>query len=285
MKTLGPVLFIGAALALCLCGCSKPICTAAANGDVAEVKRILAKDPTQADGSCDYSRGYRPVQLAAENGHAEIVILLLDAGAATAYNNYSLMELAARNGHNAVVAVLLKRGLSINGNRSSSPLQAAAAAGRAGTVEFLLEHGANISEPRDDGCTALHYAALHGHPPAITVLLDRGANIEITDNNGWTPLFYAAAGGTPEAVAALLSRGAKVNARSKRGWTPLMRAVANGHATVLPVLLAHGADLNARNDEQDTALTLAEKENKPAIAAALREAASITNLTITVPQP
>ena len=259
-------LFALTVMALCLCGCSRnAMLSAAEKGDVKKVKRLLAKEPALAD-ACEYlAQGRSAIHLAAQNGHAEVVAALLEAGARTNYSH--LMELAASHGHTSVMEVLLERGFSVHGDMLGSPLLSAAASGQLAAAEFLLAHGTDVNEQderRDGGCTALHYAALHGQSEMVTMLLAHGANIELQTGAGATPFFYAAAGGQPKAAEILLVNGAKVDARSKDGWTPLMRTIANGHTNVLPLLFAHGADVNARNDNQDTALTLAvEKTYNP----------------------
>ena len=249
------------AMTLCLCGCSRnAMLSAAEKGDAKKVNRLLAKDPALAN-ACEYiAQGRSATHLAAQNGHAEVVAALLEAGARTNYSH--LMELAASHGHTSVMEVLLEKGFSVHGDMLGSPLLTAAAGGQLAAAEFLLAHGTDVNEQdqrRNDGCAALHYAALHGKPTMVTTLLAHGANIELQNNGGWTPLLHAAAGGNPEAVEVLLKNGANVNARSKRGLTPFLRAVANGHPNVLPALIAHGADVNARDDDQDTALTIAVK--------------------------
>ncbi|RPB22051.1 ankyrin, partial [Terfezia boudieri ATCC MYA-4762] len=58
------------------------------------------------------------LHLAAENGHLEVVKVLLDKGATmdatTWYKNRTALHMAAENGHLEVVKVLLDKGATIN---------------------------------------------------------------------------------------------------------------------------------------------------------------------------
>ena len=79
---------------------------------------------------------------------------------------------AAQNGHVQIVELLLKRGAYINLQTSCgiTALNAAAYYGRERMVEMLLQHGAEIG-------TALVYSAHGGKERVVDLLLRRGAEI------------------------------------------------------------------------------------------------------------
>lgn len=73
-------------------------------GDLDQVKQLLleGQDPNQAD-----DEGYSALQAAAENGHLEIVKLLVGKGAQVAYKSeYTALQLAEMAGNTDVVEYL-----------------------------------------------------------------------------------------------------------------------------------------------------------------------------------
>ena len=63
-------------------------------------------------------------------------------------------------------------------------------------VRLLLDRGANIEEPNDEGYTALMEAAREGHEDVVELLLDRTAEVnQQTEETGETALTLAACGG------------------------------------------------------------------------------------------
>jgi tetratricopeptide (TPR) repeat protein len=55
-------------------------------------------------------------------------------------------------------------------------------------VRLLLEFGANVNQPMDDGDTPIHMAYYRGNKEAIQLLLEYGANINAVNQKGKTPL-------------------------------------------------------------------------------------------------
>jgi ankyrin repeat protein len=60
-------------------------------------------------------------------------------------------------------------------------LHCAAVYGKLAVVKLLLDRGANIEVPANDGKTVLHWAIDYGDEDVVELLLDRGSNIEATD--------------------------------------------------------------------------------------------------------
>lgn len=135
-------------------------------GDVAAVRALIArsvdvneKSPVVANGN----DGQTPLLVACFLGHAEIVRLLLAAGANPRINDY-----------------LLK----------ATPIHKAAYAGRADALLALREDGRgeiNAQGPYN-GYTAMHDAVWHGHPDCLAVILDwPGARFDLVGFDGLTP--------------------------------------------------------------------------------------------------
>jgi len=160
--------------------------TAARNGDKAAVRDLLRHGANVNTRSGD---GMTALHWAAERGDADIVAMLVDAGAnvdaTTRLGDYTPLLLAAKDGHAPV-------------------------------VELLLEAGADANRPTTTGTTPLMFAAASGVAEAVTALLDYGAEPNARESSrGETALDFAAAAGRDQAIRALTARGADVAATTK----------------------------------------------------------------------
>ncbi len=175
---------------------------------------------------------------ACKKGHANIVNLLLDAGARpsgvvqTKKHGGALRE-AARNGHLDIVKLLVDRKADVNAkgygwSSEYSPLDTAILAGQAEVVEYLLNHKA-----KPDWHTS-EYAIKSGSAEVVRVLLEHGQDI------GGHRMVEAAEAGQTKTVALLLDEGA-VKGRSRAGSEALTHAAANGHAEMALKLIDAGA--------------------------------------------
>ncbi|NEA60384.1 ankyrin repeat domain-containing protein [Streptomyces sp. SID13666] len=128
--------------------------------------------------------GRTALDVAAGRGHADVVRLLIDAGAdleqrAGEYEESTPLCLAAIRGHTAVVGALLDAGArtGAQGRMGYVPLVLAATAGNEGypeTVDLLLDHGADVNAVMKRK-TALDWATGFGQIPMVRHLLSRGA--------------------------------------------------------------------------------------------------------------
>jgi ankyrin repeat protein len=138
--------------------------------------------------------------------------------------------------------------------------------------EVLLAHPAiRLETPAVNGNTALMMAAFKGNLPATEALLAKGARI---DPPGWTALHYAAAGGADDIARLLIKRGAQLDPTSPLAsgkYTPLMMAAREGHESTVRLLLEAGADALRKNSEGLTAAQIAERAEKPGIAATITQ--------------
>jgi ankyrin repeat protein len=249
--------------------------TAVRAGDLRRVQALLKAHPDlvnapDSNPSRPLDRS-RPLELAAEGGFKDLVVLLLAQGADVNAEGGDLMQ---GNGdftalHHAkdkdVAEVLLAHGATVNAKTvlGITPLHTAAAAGRVGVVEYLLAHGANVNASHDDdGSTPLHWAAGNGHSDVAEVLLAHGANVNAEDlfHDRETPLASAVrTKGHKDLVEVLLAHGAAVDPKTSPyqliaspggvvgyvgGETPLDSAVDNGDKDVVQLLLNKGANVN-----------------------------------------
>lgn len=239
-----------------------------------------------------------PLSWAAENGHVEIVRLLLSTGRVNPdlpdWHNRTPLSWAAEQGHHLVAELLLENGhIDVNSperNGGFTPLSYAAENGHEAVAKVLLTADYVNPECMDRiGRSSLSIAAEAGSHAVVKALLDYGVIVEsdyirIDDR---TALSYAAEGGHVEVVKLLLQSGqVDVNARDRKGRTPLCHACANatispeegegdfegfgGQEAVARLLIENGADFDTRDDAGRTPLWYAEKYSCHAMIGILR---------------
>lgn len=97
-------------------------------------------------------------------------------------------------------------------------------------IRRLLALGADIDVRNYKGKTGLHCAAKAGFLSVIDLLIEKGATIDAPDNNGETALFEAIRSTIKDgekqraAIEALLVKGADPNVKNGKGQTPLQIA-------------------------------------------------------------
>ena len=187
---------------------------------------------------------------------------------------------AALHGKHFVVAELLYRNgasVDIRDAHSNTPLRTACIVPAPDTVQWLLNHGADVNTP-----TPLHSVAACGYSQVFRMLIEHNADIHIRNDRGETPLHYAAspypgAHVNLDIMQILLDHGADPNARDNNNSTPLhhsswfreMRIQGTAEGTSL--LLKHGAIIDAEDNEGRTPLQLALEHGRDEIATCLKE--------------
>lgn len=203
------------------------ICNAAQAGDLQRVQEILAVKPELVTQDIASNNEHQPIHLAAEEGHTEIVRLLLEAGADPLKGIYphrgatSALTMAKDREHTAVVEVI---------------------------EAWLNEQRGTTSKGE-----ALTRAAADGDIEGIYSLLNADAKlINATDRGGETALFKAIERGDLSLVLELLDRGADVDHRAADGSRPIHRCLAHSwkapdemyktYAILAGALIARGAE-------------------------------------------
>lgn len=171
-------------------------------------------------------------------------------------NRYGVapLTLACRNGNAEMVALLIKAGANPEPSDAEPTLITASRTGSAGCVRVLLQAGANPASLGEDHQTALMWASAGGHQEIVSLLLAAKADPTVRLESGFDALFFAVRAGHRETVRTLLTAGVPVNdtrtpANSnpksiRPGTSALMLAVENGHLELALELVAAGADPN-----------------------------------------
>ena len=154
---------------------------AASAGDLDRLVELLAYDPASVDAhSAD---GFTALHFAAFFGRPEAARLLVNHAAdvdarGTGWMTGTPLHSAASGSHAEVVGVLVEAGADPNARQSGgwTPLHAAARAGDVASVTLLLASGADARAVNDEGASVLEMAQGSGDvatAATITVALDR----------------------------------------------------------------------------------------------------------------
>jgi ankyrin repeat protein len=194
--------------------------------------------------------GVTPLSLAAGNGNATLLDVLIKAGAspkaadASLRENRTLLMLAARTGSAEAVKLLVAHGGAVNAVESrtgTTALMWAASGNRADAVRALAAAGADVNT------RSKVTAYPHTPPGVIGDALEEGYSYvgqTVLPRGGWTALMYAARQGAIDAARALADCGADLNAQDPDGTPAITFAIINGHYDVAEMLAAKGANVN-----------------------------------------
>ncbi|KNC47028.1 ankyrin domain-containing protein [Thecamonas trahens ATCC 50062] len=230
-------------------------------GDVRAIAALLGKgvDPNAARGPNTWSA----LHAAAYHGPAEVVNLLLDAGAdinALNDDSHSPLYVAIASHQFPCAEALILRSARVVGDAGPLwtkcfTLSSTQPQGKPELAELLLAGGADPNAPNADGIPPLSEAIGRGMIDlALVILSCPDTNVALPDADGITPLHYAAYAGSVELGHSLLSRGAPVAAAVSDGATPAFFAAEEGHAAFLGMLLASSPSTIAQRNAAEWTL-------------------------------
>lgn len=224
---------------------------AAAAGDLAGVKNLLAGDATLITAEDQNSTRDLPLHSAATTGQLEVIRYLVESGAtvdAFDSDNSTPLHVAAVRGHPACVEYLIGQGadLAFQDNNGAWSMTFAISGGNEEVVAMLIKAGAPLDLETANGITVLHYAAMRSMTETIVALIAGGADVNLVDNWERTPLWMAAGRGDAVVVQALIDAGADPDHTNVFGESPVLLAAREGKADNLGILIAAGARLDIR---------------------------------------
>ena len=223
--------------------------SAAIVGRNPDVVRLLAK----AGAKLEVGFPYTPLGQSVEIKDVGLVRALIESGAdvnATAENGDDTpLDLAISANNAEMVGMLLDAGAdphfvsrrSKNARRGRSPLQSAAEPGRKTVLAEFVKRG--LVQGKGSAALLLCAAATHGDLAEVKRLVEGGARVDSANAQGQRPLSVAAIHGRLNIVKFLLRSGADPNARSRihsAKDTPLIAAVLSGKLPVVEAIVAAG---------------------------------------------
>ena len=199
---------------------------------------------------------------AAQAGHNNDIIILLELGANVDYQNedgQTALIFASQNAHYQIVELLLKENADPNlqNQEGWNALMFASQYGHYQVTQRLLKENVDPNFQTQEGLTALIFASGNGHYQVVELLLQKNADPNLQTQEGLTALIFASGNGHYQVVELLLKENADSNLQTQEGWTALIFASLNGHYQVVELLLKENADPNSQDHNGLTALMFA----------------------------
>ncbi|KAK2034789.1 ankyrin [Colletotrichum zoysiae] len=219
-------------------------------------KVLLGHEPDLVN--CQFEEGLvceAPIQLAAREGHMDIIRCLLDAGAKPDLLSYHWHETpfwsACYKGRLEIAQLLYEKApetLNVPAYDGRTPLIVACGAGNLRLVEFLLEKGADTNARCSMGRSCVHSAVAGDNGAAykiVDLLIRHGLSIDgVVSAVGFTVLGEACMAGDAQTVRMLLERGAdpskgqKSPGNTSQIWRSALHVASiGGQSKIVEILL------------------------------------------------
>uniref|UniRef100_A0AAQ4S4F8 E3 ubiquitin-protein ligase MIB2 n=1 Tax=Gasterosteus aculeatus aculeatus TaxID=481459 RepID=A0AAQ4S4F8_GASAC len=234
----------------------------AAHGSASKVRELVLKYPDKVDIK---NQGKTALQVAAHQGHMEVVKALLQANSSIEVKDEdgdTALHYTAFGNQAEITRLLLSKGANVNllNNSMCTALHIAVNKGFTDVVRVLTEHSADVNLQDSYGDTPLHDAIAKDFRNIIEILV-LVPNIDFTQQNhrGFNLLHHAALKGNKLATEKILARARQLaDVKKEDGFSALHLASLNNHRDVAEILVKEGrCDINIRNNRNQTPLQLA----------------------------
>uniref|UniRef100_A0A8C2ZYR9 E3 ubiquitin-protein ligase MIB2 n=1 Tax=Cyclopterus lumpus TaxID=8103 RepID=A0A8C2ZYR9_CYCLU len=234
----------------------------AAHGSANKVRELVLKYPDKVDIK---NQGKTALQVAAHQGHMEVVKALLQANSSIEVKDEdgdTALHYTAFGNQADITRLLLSKGANVNllNNSMCTALHIAVNKGFTDVVRVLTEHSADVNLQDSYGDTPLHDAIAKDFRNIIEIVV-LVPNIDFTQQNhrGFNLLHHAALKGNKLATEKILARARQlVDVKKEDGFSALHLASLNNHRDVAEILVKEGrCEINIRNNRNQTPLQLA----------------------------
>lgn len=203
--------------------------------------------------------GRRMLSWAILSGEAEFARKLIARGADLAARDadgQTALHHAAAMDQGALIGLLLDQGHPVDpfDYAHFTPLHRAVKARRTTAIKWLLDRGAGLDLPTNDGDgnrLPLHLA-IAGGVRIIDAVAARGAALDVPDGYGNQIAHLAVLSGDTASLRYVLDAGARVNPVNQDGDSPLHLAARQGKEGMGRMLLEAGAQVDRRNAKGET---------------------------------
>jgi ankyrin repeat protein len=190
------------------------------------------------------------LHIASVRGNFEIVKLVADHTRTNVKDNFGFcaFSLACLRGHFEIVSYLYDNCINKPDLDLEDSLQRSAESGYTKIMQFLLQKGASVNAPNENGETPLSIAchgrhSQHDQYEAVKLLLEHDAQMTIVDSRGYTPLSMALLREQNDIAALLIQHGAPVDAIKPSYDSPLQIAFSTSNPLLVKYLIQAGCHL------------------------------------------
>ncbi len=198
-----------------------------------------------------YEKQFNLLQLAVTKKIPDLVQYLISLESIREYDGLgyqnndgmSALHIAAQVGEAEIVRILLDAGApqELEDDDGCSALWHAVDAGNADVIQLLANNRKLINLDDDEGRTPLHLAIEKGDIPAMNILIKAGANALLQDNDGNTPLHLAINTLDSNTISRFCRFPGLINIRNNENKTALTIARESGKSTIVNLLKLAGA--------------------------------------------
>ncbi len=179
-------------------------------------------------------------------------------------NGENLFWIATQENQIHAMKFLRQRGACIDHKSirdGRNPLHIAALHGYQEALELLIQYGADLNTPDENGDTALSLAIKFNQYTILKLLLECNVDLEVHTPDEMTPLHIAASVGNDHCIELLLHIGIHIDIKNAHGNTPFHIATLHNRISSMMLLQEHGANINMCNDDGLDAVDIAVTHN------------------------